>query len=281
MIRVEEPKTSRVPIVFDSPHSGADYPDDFVSLVDQSMLRQCEDAHIDALYSHVTEQGAPLLHALFPRCYIDPNRSEDDISPEMVDGKWPGKLNPSIKAEHGIGLIWCQTGSSGTSRIRKLTVEQIQSRIETCWRPYHVALLNLLNDVRKDFGYVFHINCHSMPSRSDPLIDDWPNRRADFVLGDRDHTTCDTRFTYFAADVLRQMGYSVALNDPYKGVELIRRYSDPRRGVHSLQVEINRKLYMNEQTTNRNDGYDALQDNLVRFTAALVAYTQAGSCPTI
>jgi N-formylglutamate amidohydrolase len=140
-----------------------------------------------------------------------------------------------------------------------------------------LRLKQRLEETHRRFGVVYHLNCHSMPAVGGKQAEGGEGRpRADFVLGDRDGSTCAAAFTQFVRETLQAMGYSVAVNDPYKGVELVRAFSDPAAGRHSLQVEINKRLYMDEGTRSRHDGFDALQANLLRLIEAVNDYIAAG-----
>ncbi|MEX2311023.1 MAG: N-formylglutamate amidohydrolase, partial [Rhodospirillales bacterium] len=234
--------TPPLPLVYDSPHSGSDYPSDMHPVVPVEILRQSEDAFIDEIFGHVTVLGAVLVKAMFPRCYIDPNRASEDIEVAALDGAWPGPISNSIKTNRGAGLVW--TKIMGTQAIydRKLGVAEVQARITHYWQPYHETLQMELDRLHQDFGAVWHIDCHSMPARGNAHTEDGPVERADFVLGDRDGTTCDPAFTETVRDVLAGLGYDVAVNWPMKGVELVRRHGRPVENRHSLQIEINRRL---------------------------------------
>lgn len=275
MIRIERPEKISLPLVFDSPHSGHDYPPDFDHRIDRQILHQAEDSHVETLYSGVVAHGAPLLHALFPRSYIDPNRALEDLDSGMIDGPWPDATRPGDKTERGVGLIWRRLRGLGEIYDRKLTVAEVQRRIETCWRPYHAALRGLLDSAHGHFGQVWHLNCHSMPAMGDETTPDGPAARADFVLGDRDGSSCDPAFTRYVAAELTTLGYEVKLNDLYKGVELVQRYADPAKGRHSLQIEINRRLYMDEVSCARGPGFEALRADLDTLTAAIKRYVEA------
>ena len=275
MIRIERPAEITTPLVFDSPHSGRDYPPDFDHRIDRQILRQAEDSHVEALFAGVVLLGAPLLHALFPRSYIDPNRALEDLDGGMIDGPWPGTTLPGDKTRRGVGLIWRRLRGLGEIYDRRLTVAEVQHRIETCWHPYHAALKELLDTAHGRFGRVWHLNCHSMPAMGDETTPDGPAARADFVLGDRDGSSCDPGFTRFVAAALTDLGYEVKLNEPFKGVELVRRYADPAAGRHSLQIEINRRLYMDEVGLARGPGFGRLRADLDSLTAALARYAKA------
>jgi N-formylglutamate deformylase len=264
-----------VPVVFDSPHSGTFYPADFDTIVPPLTLRRAEDTHVDALYAAAPRHGAMLIAANFPRSYIDPNRSLLDIDAALLDGPWPGPINVSRKTEKGIGLVWRLLDTGEPIYQRKLTVAEVQARIARCYAPYHKAVRDAINTAHKHYGAVWHINCHSMPAMSSVISEEGPGvPRADFVLGDRDGTTCAPEFTTFVALTLRGMGYDVRVNDPYKGVELVRAYSDPAEHKHSLQVEVNRKLYMDENSRERNAAFAKLQDNLTTLIASIATYAR-------
>jgi len=266
-----DPAGPVVPVVFDSPHSGTRYPSDFDFVCPFSLLRQAEDSWVDELYAHVPDQGATLLCALFPRSYIDANRSESDIDPALLADPWPYPLNPTDKSGLGMGLVrhLCRPGVPMYDG--RLSAIQVMDRIERYWRPYHETLAQALQQLHARFGVVWHVNCHSMPSVTSPA-DPVTGRRADFVLGDRDGTSCAPAFTQFVADVLRSRGYRVVVNDPYKGVELVQRYANPGQGRHSLQVEIDRRLYMNEETLERHQGFETLRRDLMLLTRRICAF---------
>jgi len=274
--RIERPTRSDAPLIFDSPHSGSIYPDDFNHVIDRMTLRRSEDAHIDELFSGVTSHGATLLHALFPRCYVDPNRNEDDIDTAMIADEWPHPVNPTSKTlDRGVGLIWKDMKAFGPIYDRHLTAAEISARIETFWRPYHAALSNLVESSHQEHGKVIHVNCHSMASMGDRTTEDGIVARPDFVIGDRDGTTCAPEVTQTVADFFKSQGYSVAVNDPYKGFELVRRHGRPDEGRHSIQIEINRALYMDEATLSKRAGFLPLQAQLTELSHKLAGLAKA------
>ncbi len=159
---------------------------------------------------------------------------------------------------------------------RKLSHDEVRHRIAACWVPYHDHLKATLDAAHARFGKVWHINCHSMPAVAAQFATDKPGMvHPDFVLGDRDGATAGPEFHTFVADWLRARGYNVAVNDPYKGVEIVRRYGQPSQGRHSLQIEVNRKLYMDEALLRPSAGYDKLRADFGALTAALVEWTRA------
>ncbi len=268
------PAVPAAPVVFDSPHSGADYPTDFETIAPDARLRRAEDMFVDELFGAAPGLGAALLAAKFPRSYIDPNRSEYDIDRRLIDGNWPAPVSVTEKSRLGHGLIWRLCPPDLPIYDRKLTVDEVQARIDAYYRPYHRALADAIGMARDRFGIVYHLNCHSMPTVSAPMVMDTADarRRADFVLGDREGTSCAADFTDMVRGTLEAMGYAVALNDPYKGVELISAYSNPALGRHSLQIEINRALYMDEERFERTAGFEALKADIGTLIAAICDY---------
>lgn len=268
-----DPTGRRLPVLFDSPHSGSSYPRDFAFTCPLPVLRQAEDTYVDELFAHAPEHGATLLCALFPRTCIDANRAIDDIDPGLLDGPWPEPLAPTAKSNAGMGLIrtLCRPGLPLYDG--RLSVAEVSGRIDRYYRPYHFQVASILDGLSARFGAVWHVNCHSMPSAVGPGA----HRGAgpDFVVGDRDGTTSEPGFVSLIAEVLSGLGYSVALNDPYKGVELVARYSNPARGRHSVQLEINRRLYMNEETLERTEGFPRLQADLDTLIRRICAHAES------
>ena len=265
------PDGEALPVVFDSPHSGSDYPDDFWYSCPFDLLRQAEDAYVDELFGFAPKTGATLISALFPRSYIDVNRAVEDIDSQLLEEPWPGPVSPSEKTRVGMGLVRrvCKPGVAMYDH--KLTVREVRNRIDRYYRPYHRALTEAVEDAHRAFGAAWHVNCHSMPSSGRPHGPASSWERADFVLGDRDGSTCTPSFRRMIQATLERMGYEVRINDPYKGVELVRRFGHPRRGYNSIQIEINRRLYMNEETLERSYNFPRLKrdiDTLVKSIAA-------------
>jgi N-formylglutamate amidohydrolase len=270
---ITRPTGPEVPLVLDSPHSGTDYPDDFQPAVPRGLLRQAEDSFVDELYASGPALGATLIAARFPRSYIDPNRSLLDIDTSLLEAAWPGPAIASRKTQLGIGLIWRVLDTGEPIYGRKLSVAEVRDRIVRYHQPYQRAVKDALDRVHDHFGAVFHLNLHSMPAMSSKISEEGPGKsRADFVLGDRDGTTCEPGFTALVAETLRAMGYDVKINDPYKGVELVRAFSDPKAERHSLQIEVNRRIYMDERTREKAPGFGRLKADLDRLLAAVAAY---------
>jgi N-formylglutamate amidohydrolase len=246
-------------------------PADFGAALGEADLRDGEDCFIDELYRPAAELGIPLLAAQFPRTYLDPNRHAADVDLDLLDGPWPHEHRPSGKARIGKALIWRTLDDGRPIYQRRLTVDEVQRRIADYHAPYHTRLRELLDAAHGRFGVVYHLNCHSMNAVSGAMGEGGPGRaRADFVLGDRDGTTCAPDFTEFVRSTLSGWGYGVAVNDPFKGVELVRAYADPDSGRHSLQLEINKRLYMDEPTFEPHQGFARLQQQLMTLLQAIV-----------
>lgn len=272
---IDRPAGAPAPAVFDSPHSGSTYPGDFDSIQPASVLRRAEDTYVDELYAAAPDLGATLIGALFPRCYIDANRAEDDLDPALLAEPWPHPLQPTAKADAGIGLIWRRYSPDFDLYDRKLGIAEVQRRIETYHRPYHAAVKAALDGAHARFARVYHVNCHSMPSISNESSPEGPGvARPDFNLGDRDGSTADPVFTEMVRGVLAGLGYQVTVNWPYKGVELVRAYGDPAVQRHSLQIEVSRGLYMNEDTFEKSAGFAGLQSAITSLVQAITSYTR-------
>ena len=255
------PAAGAAPLVLDSPHSGNEYPSNFRASADACELQRLEDAYVHELFSGAPQLGATLLYARFPRALIDPNRALDDMDPAALSGPWPHRLKPSRKALLGVGLAFTRTPNGRAIYDEPIDVVELQHRIDRYYQPYHSALTRAIERFHALFGFVWHLNCHSMPSRGLTGLPEG-ERRADFCLGDRHGTTCNRDLTDLVANYLGQLGYRVSVNDPYAGVEIVRRYGQPARGVHSLQLEINRDLYMDESTAGVHAGFDVLRQHL-------------------
>jgi len=254
------PSTGGIPLLVDSPHSGTDYPDDFRAAAPRDLLAQAEDTHVDRLAASAPRHGATFLAARFPRSYIDVNRALDDIDPALLDGTWPTPLNPGEKTDLGIGLIRKVASPGVPVYDRLLSVAEVQARIDRFYRPYHDALAGELDRLHAAFGQVAYIDWHSMKSVGNAATPDPGRRRPDVVLGDRKGTACDGALTELVAEAFRARGFSVAVNDPYQGARLVILHGRPAEGRHALQVELNRALYMDEETRAPNDGFDRLAD---------------------
>ncbi|MEX1109635.1 MAG: N-formylglutamate amidohydrolase [Dongiaceae bacterium] len=258
----------RAPLVVDSPHSGRHYPDDFDHRLPHATIRRAEDAWVDELFGDAPRFGASFLAAEFPRAYVDPNRHEHDIDAGLIDEPLPDHARPTYRSEWGLGVVRRVLGPYESIYSRRLTLDEIHRRVETYHRPYHAALGALLEDAHRTFGRVYHLNCHSMRSmsRGQP--------RPDFVLSDLDGSSCAGAFTEHVRDCLQAMGHSVALNDPFKGGEIVHRYGRPAEQRHSLQIEIRRGLYMDERRVEKNADFMALRNSINRLLESVAGFAR-------
>ena len=265
------------PLVLDSPHSGTCYPADFGSVCDLPTLRRAEDTHVEKIYAFAPALGVAWVEAHFPRIYLDANRDTTELDTTLLDGPWNEPLStaPAVlsKVRLGKGLIWKFTDEGEPIYNRLLSVAETRARIDRCWRPYHAAVQQAIEAAHARHGYSIHINCHSMPAVSASHATEFPGLvHADFVIGDRDGTTASPALSALVCEHLRGCGYSVEYNHPYKGVELVRRYSNPAQHRHSIQIEINRKLYMDETTlAQQPEGMARLQADLQALVHKLLA----------
>ncbi|MCM2472383.1 N-formylglutamate amidohydrolase [Rhizobium sp. CG5] len=265
VLKLIPPTASAIPMVFDSPHSGLTIPD-FDRSISDDLIRLASDTYVDDLFDFAPSIGAPLLVAEFPRSFLDLNRSLMDVDLEMVEGDWPHPVRDNASARRGMGLTWRYAWGDTPMHDRKLTVKELEDRIDTYWRPYHSTLVRLLDETHRAFGKVYHVNCHSMPAVGHALSPDPAGTlRKDVVVGDYDGQASEPDFVNLVAETLSGFGYSVSLNVPFRGAELVSAYSAPAKGRHSIQIELNRKLYMDEQTRAKTSGYDDLKANLSKL----------------
>ncbi|WP_117189974.1 N-formylglutamate amidohydrolase [Rhizobium terrae] len=272
VLKITPPTAPPIPLVFDSPHSGLIIPD-FERVASDELVRVAADTHVDDLFGFAPSIGAPLLIAHFPRSFLDLNRSLKDIDLEMVEGDWPHPVRDSASARRGMGLTWRYAWGNTLMYGRKFTVKELENRIDTYWRPYHRELVRLLDETHAAFGRVYHVNCHSMPAIGHVLSPDPPGTvRKDIVVGDYDGQASEPDFVKLVVETLESFGYSVSLNIPFRGAELVSAYSAPSRNRHSIQIELNRKLYMDEQTREKIPDYDALKTNLAKLGDVIRSY---------
>ncbi len=263
------------PLILDSPHSGTAYPDDFRHACERSVLRRAEDTHVEKLYDFAPSLGVAWVEALFPRSYLDANRDTTEVDVSLFDEAWPGPVATDArvmgKVRLGKGLIWRTTDDGVPIYQRKLSVAEVQARVAQCWQPYHAAVAQAIDAAHARHGYSLHVNCHSMPAVASSNATDFPGEaHADFVVGDRDGSTAGSALSQLVVAHLQGLGYTVSYNHPYKGVELVRRYGAPALQRHSLQLEINRKLYMDENTLEMNPGFAPLKTSLQSLVRLLL-----------
>ncbi|TXN04830.1 N-formylglutamate amidohydrolase [Methylobacterium sp. WL64] len=268
---VEEPATHILPFVFNTGHSGAVYPPDFVaaSRLDALTLRRSEDAHVDRLFASVVELGAPLLRANFPRAFLDVNREPYELDPRMFDGRLPPFANTrSMRVAGGLGTVPRVVADGQEIYARRLPVGDAIARIEALYKPYHRVLRGLIQRTARTHGHCILIDCHSMPSSSlgrDTEI------KADMVLGDRYGTACALGLIEAFEAAFRAKGFRVVRNKPYAGGFITEHYGEPNLGRHALQIEVNRALYMDEASLTTTPDFPSLVKALRSVVAGVAA----------
>jgi N-formylglutamate amidohydrolase len=264
---VVEPREQTAPFVFCSPHSGRTYPSVLLerSRLDPHTLRKSEDCFVDELFAGVAEFGAPLIAARFPRAYLDVNREPFELDPELFGEPLPDYANTqSIRVVGGLGTVARIVADGEEIYDQPLPFAAALERIERLYKPFHAVLAALIEKTRRRFGLAILVDCHSMPSAA---MSPPAGTRPDFVIGDRFGASCDARVTRHFRDVIGQLGYQVQLNRPYAGGFITEHYGNPFKGVHALQLEINRGLYLNETTLSRTAGFAELKRELLSLCA--------------
>lgn len=272
----EDPSRNPVPLVFDVPRSGCHYPNDFNPVAPFRAIHEWVSKHVDELYGLAPQHGATLLIANFANAYIDANRSLADIDPDLIDGTWPEPLEPSDKSVRlGIGLIHKVAAGDVALYDRKLTIAEVQHRIEHYYTPYHAELSAFIERGLTEHGAAWHLSCHCMATIGPDYAHDKGKRRADFCISDRDGTTSDAEFLDVVVNGLRQFGYSVSVNDPFKGADSIRRHGNPAKRVNSLQVEMVKGLYMQDDSFNKSADFEKVREDLGKFAAIVADYVRS------
>lgn len=291
------------PLLLASPHSGRDYPSGFLaqSALDRATLRQSEDCYVDLLIEPATRLGVPSLKALFPRIFIDPNRDEAELDPQLFADPLPPQAqitSPRVLA--GLGVVPRVAADDRAIYAGQLAFREAEDRLERYYRPYHRSLQAAIKHIRTAFGQCLLLDCHSMPSAGAPLLTDGRDKpglgagaaakeggtaaadrgargdrgarsggEADFILGDCYGGACADAVTAHVESFLLKAGASVRRNNPYSGGYVTQTYGRPAEGVHVLQLEINRRLYVDEASLAPNAGFAATRDLLAGLIAAL------------
>ena len=266
-----EPAQWRGPVVFNSPHSGNVYPRAFLTAarLDLSTLRRSEDCFVDELALGVVRRGYPLMRAHFPRCYVDVNREPYELDPRMFEGRLPSFANTrSMRVAGGLGTVARVVGDAQEIYGDRIPVDDAIRRIEGLYKPYHRALRRLFTRVHRDFGAAMLIDCHSMPSTAGAKDE---RARSDVVIGDRYGTSCVAAVAETAEATLRAQGYSVGRNKPYAGGFITEHYGNPAAGLHAVQLELNRGLYMDERRFERSESFARLAGDLELLASNLAA----------
>jgi N-formylglutamate amidohydrolase len=266
-----EPVQWRAPIIFNSPHSGSVYPHEFLnaSRIDLASLRRSEDSFMDELIGPLSDRGFPVVRVHFPRSYVDVNREPYELDPRMFSGRLPSFANTrSMRVAGGLGTIPRVVGDGQEIYRERIDVDDALGRIEALYKPYHRALRRLINKAHQAFGSVVVVDCHSMPSvgvsRDEP-------RRPDVVIGDRYGTSCAPRLPDVIEDTMIGLGYSVGRNKPYAGGFITEHYGSPASGLHTIQIELNRAIYMDERRRERSARFAQVRADFAVLSEALAA----------
>ncbi len=276
-IEIQATQTQAVPLVLASPHSGAEYPPEFLaaSRLDPLTLRRSEDSYVDEIFDPGPAIAVPLLKARFPRAFLDPNREPFELDPEMFEDALPAYVNSrSPRVRVGLGTVARVVATGEDIYARKLRFAEAMERIERLYRPYHRALKQLVAATREEFGFYLLVDCHSMPSSIAPT-ERGARARADIVLGDCHGTACHPVVIETAHHMLRARGYTVARNAPYAGGFTTAHYGKPHAGGHGLQVELSRSLYMDEHDFARKPFLPRLAADMRDLIAALATIDPA------
>jgi N-formylglutamate deformylase len=269
-ITVLTPTAGEARLVFDSPHSGRFYPADWRTKAAGVALRRGEDAYVDELLGDAVAHAVVVLLANYPRCYIDVNREVRDLDAGLLAEPWPEPLEPSEKTRLGLGLIRRYVTPGVEVNEAPLAVADVMGRIERIYRPYHQTLRELLEGVRDRQGVVWHVNWHSMKSAGNAMTPDGPGAaRPDVVVSDRDGATAAPALTEAVVETLRARGYRVAVNQPYRGGTIVASYGRPGKGIHSVQVELNRALYLDEARVAKTSRFAEVRDDVTALAARL------------
>ena len=276
---IMEPAAWRAPIIFNSPHSGSVYPAEFLeaSRIDLVALRRSEDSFMDELIGNLSALGFPVVRVNFPRSYVDVNREPYELDPRMFSGRLPSFANTrSMRVAGGLGTIPRVVGDGQEIYGERIAVDDALTRIETLYKPYHRALRRLINKAHRTFGTVVVIDCHSMPSvgvsREEP-------RRPDVVIGDRYGTSCAPILADSVEETMIRLGYTVGRNKPYAGGFITEHYGNPASGLHTVQLELNRAVYMDERRRSRGERFGQVTSDFAVLAEVLASIPLDGLEP--
>ncbi len=270
------PADGAAPLVFDIPRSGSDYPREFRSPAPFDAVRRSVSMYVEQLYASAPDHGATWLYAMFPNTYIDANRHELDVDPEWFEGDWSEPLEPSDKSLRGMGLIPRVCGKGDVVlQDTPISAADLRHRLDTCYWPYHNTLTGILEDFKAHHGVAFHVSCHSMSSVGGKAVADAGRKRSDFDIGTRNGTTTATAFPDLVIETLKGFGYDVTRDEHFIGAESVRKHGNPDGGVHSLQIEINRSIYMDEDSFRRGERFAEIQDHLSQMIGRLAEFARS------
>lgn len=260
-------RTALSAVVFAAPHSGSHYPASFVEMseLSEAELARNEDVWIDKLFSACVHEGATLIRANFPRSFLDVNRAADELT-YALSGKRPEDARPlTPRAQVGLGVIPTLIAENMPIYKKAPKPAEVNARIEALYHPYHAALKNLVKTAKAAHGHCLLVDCHSMPGFA-PM----GARRSDIIIGDRHGQSCAPETAAFVERLFKVRGYSVTRNHPYAGGYVTQHYADLENAVETLQIEINRDLYVNPVTRKEKPGYRRLQADLADIVSEII-----------
>ncbi len=265
------PEDPRSCVVFSSPHSGNEYPEDLLAMtrLDSHAIRSSEDAFVDRLFARAPDFGAPLLAARFPRAYVDLNRADTELDPALVRGVRYHGINPRIAA--GLGVIPRVVGGHRAIRSGKMSLQEANRRLNLAYRPYHARLAALLSEQHARFGAAILVDCHSMPNEAISHLERDNTPFPDVVIGDRFGTSASAWITEAVIGIFKEAGFRVARNKPFAGGYITQHYGHPTRNRHAVQVEINRSVYMDEYAIQPRDDFGTICNTLAGITRRIAA----------
>ena len=262
-------------VIFASPHSGRDYPWSFLrrTVLDDHTIRTSEDAYVDRLFEAAPLFGAPFIRAGAPRAFVDLNRAQDEFDPALIEGVKRQGHNPRIAS--GLGVIPRVVANGRAIYRGKLTMSEARARIDEYWVPYHEQVRRLLDETKVRFGQAVLIDCHSMPHEAVDAIARAGAKRPDIVIGDRFGASASADAVEYVERAFKRAGLTVVRNSPFAGAYICQAYGRPSRRQHAIQIEIDRAIYMNEQTIRPNNNFKAFQSLLRDVIADIAAFGQS------
>jgi N-formylglutamate amidohydrolase len=268
-----DPTVSPLPVIVDVSRSGREYPPDFRSPVPFTAVHDNVSMYVEEIWANAPQLGATMLYALFPNTYIDANRNELDLDPELIEGEWPVPLNPTVSLR-GLGLLKAKSRYGEPMQEKKLTVAEVMERLDHYHRPYHRELASIIARLKSSFGFVYQLSCHCMSAIGAPTHPDPGKERADFCVGNVGGKTASGDFVSFVAETIRGLGFTCTVNEPYNGGELNTRYGDPANSIESIMIEINKKRFMDTKTFRKTQGFDEIRSAATKVLNAVAERTQ-------
>lgn len=265
------PPSRNTATIFASPHSGRDYSWDFLrrTVLDEVTIRSSEDAYVDRLYDSAPDHGALFLKAGAPRAFVDLNRGADELDPALIEGAPRRYNNPRIAT--GLGVIPRVVAHGRAIYHGKLDMLEARARIDIYWRPYHATLARLMKENHDRFGRAILIDCHSMPHEAVMQMVSTKQGRPDIVIGDRFGASAGGELVDEVESIFANAGFNVSRNAPFAGAYMVRQYGRPSKNHHAIQIEIDRSIYLNEQTVQPNSNFGAVRTAMKEIVGKIAA----------